>query len=230
MSVQLRMLPLAALIATAACFLPGAATQDVAVAAPAASGELVALIDEYSSDARSVSRFYDISVSDTRLDRQDALATEWIERLVHSPSDELRLATRAHHIRRWTIPRSDYPDGRAGYYRWRRALQQLHADEVSEILETEGYAEVTRSRVRALVRKEGLGRGGDPEVQSFEDALCLVFLETQLASTAAKLGDSERTVDVLRKTARKMSPLALELAAALPLSDAERSLLKRALG
>ena len=158
-----------------------------------------------------------------------ALATEWIERLVDSPSDELRLAARAHHIRRWTIPRSDYPDGRAGYFRWRRALQQLHADEVSAILETEGYAEVTRARVRALVRKVGLGRGGDPEVQTFEDALCLVFLETQLASTAAKLDDPEKAVDVLRKTARKMSPRALEFAAGLPLSDAERSLLEHAL-
>ncbi len=157
------------------------------------------------------------------------LATEWIEQLVERPSDELRLATRAHHLRRWTIARSAYPTGRVGYLRWRKALQELHADEVGAILEAAGYAEAAVARVRALVRKRGLGRGDDPEVQALEDALCLVFLETQLASTAAKLDDVEKTVDVLRKTARKMSPRALELAAALPLGPAERGLLESAL-
>lgn len=157
------------------------------------------------------------------------LATEWVERLVEDPSDELRLAARSHHLRRWAISRSEYPAGRGGYHRWRKALQRLHADEVGAILENEGYAEPTVARVRALVRKQGLERGDDPEVQALEDALCLVFLETQLASTAAKLGDPEKTVDVLRKTAHKMSARALELAGELPLSEAERALLERAL-
>ena len=158
------------------------------------------------------------------------LASEWIERLVANPSEALRLAVRAHHLRRWAISRSEYPAGRAGYHRWRVALQQLHAREVGEILEAEGYARETVTRVQALVRKQGLGRGQDDEVQAFEDALCLVFLETQLASTAAKLGDQSRTIEVLRKTARKMSPAAIALAAELPLSDDERALLQSALG
>lgn len=157
------------------------------------------------------------------------LATEWVERLVEDPSDELRLAARSHHLRRWAIARSEYPAGRGGYHRWRKALQRLHADEVGAILENEGYAEPTVARVRALVRKQGLERGDDPEVQALEDALCLVFLETQLASTAAKLGDPEKTVDVLRKTAHKMSARALELAGRLPLSEDEQTLLERAL-
>lgn len=157
------------------------------------------------------------------------LATEWVERLVEDPSDELRLAARSHHLRRWAISRSKYPAGRGGYHRWRKALQRLHADEVGAILENEGYAEPTVARVRALVRKQGLERGDDPEVQALEDALCLVFLETQLASTAAKLGDPEKTVDVLRKTAHKMSARALELAGGLPLSEDEQTLLERAL-
>jgi len=55
-----------------------------------------------------------------------------------------------------------------------------------------------------------------------------VFLETQLASTAAKLGDPEKTVDVLRKTAHKMSAHARALAGELPLDDSERALLDRA--
>jgi hypothetical protein len=56
------------------------------------------------------------------------LATEWVRRLDAEPSEALLLAVRAHHIRRWMIPRSSYPTGRSGYLRWRRALHQLHAD------------------------------------------------------------------------------------------------------
>lgn len=157
------------------------------------------------------------------------LATEWIERLIADPSEALRLAARAHHLRRWAIARSSYPAGRAGYHRWRRALQQLHAEEVGSILEAHGYETATIDRVEALVKKQGLSRGGDPEVQALEDALCLVFLETQLASTASKLADREKTIDVLRRTAAKMSSQAISLAEGLPLHSDERTLLESAL-
>jgi hypothetical protein len=156
------------------------------------------------------------------------LATEWIEKLVPEPSDALRLAARAHHVQRWIIPRADYPLGKSNYYRWRKALQAHHAGVVSGILEGCGYDKATTERVQSLVRKQGLGRGDD-EMQSLEDALCLVFLETQLLETAAKLDDEIKAIDVLRKTARKMSPPALELAKQLPLSDIERTYLERAL-
>ncbi|MHC5211391.1 MAG: DUF885 family protein [Planctomycetota bacterium] len=61
--------------------LPGAASQDAAAAPAAAPSGMEALLGEYAADARSVSRFYDIDLSDTRLDRQDTLATEWLDRL-----------------------------------------------------------------------------------------------------------------------------------------------------
>ena len=38
------------------------------------------------------------------------------------------------------------------------------------------------SEMQDIVRKRNLG--GDPEVQTFEDALCLSFLETQLGAFA----------------------------------------------
>jgi hypothetical protein len=81
--------------------------------------------------------------------------------------------------------------------------------------------------VQDLVRKRGLGR--DPEVQALEDALCLVFLETQLAEIASRMPD-EKLLDVLRKTLRKMSPAAKALASGLELGARERDLLERALG
>jgi hypothetical protein len=155
------------------------------------------------------------------------LMTEWVRRLDPDADEAQLLAARAHHLRRWSIERSSYPDGRAGYLRWRTALKKQHAEEVGSILTAAGYDDATIDRVQRIVRKEGLGT--DPAVQVHEDALCIVFLLTQLDDTAAKLGDDDKAVDVLRKTALKMSPAAVKLAATLPLSDAGRALLDRAL-
>src|SRR5689334_15440029 len=67
------------------------------------------------------------------------LMSDWVRRLDPQATDAQMLAARAHHLRRWTVPRSSYPDGRAGYLRWRTTLKQQHAREVAEILEREGY-------------------------------------------------------------------------------------------
>src|SRR5687768_1220485 len=130
-----------------------------------------------------------------------ALATDWLERLRPDASEALRLAVRAHHLRRWAIPRDAYPDGRPGYLRWRTALKQLHAEEVGRILGEVGYDDATVERVQDIVRKRGLGT--DPDVQVLEDIVCLVFLETQLGELAAKLAP-DHMVEVLRKTLPKM--------------------------
>jgi hypothetical protein len=154
------------------------------------------------------------------------LMTEWVHRLDPGASEAQLLAARASHLRRWTSPRSSHPDGRAGYLRWRAALKRQHAAEVAGILEAAGYDEATVERVQRIITKTGLGQ--DPEVQVHEDALCLVFLETQLADTAARLGD-EHIVEVIRKTVAKMSPAGLAEVDGLPLADHDRDLVSRAL-
>ena len=45
--------------------------------------------------------------------------TEWLGRLYPDASEALQLAVRSQHIRRWTIPRTNYPAGRKGYHHWR---------------------------------------------------------------------------------------------------------------
>ena len=40
------------------------------------------------------------------------LVTAWVHRLDPHASEPLLLAARAHHVRRWTIPRASYPTGR----------------------------------------------------------------------------------------------------------------------
>ena len=154
------------------------------------------------------------------------LASEWIRKLDPEASEPLLLATRAHHIRRWEVPRGDFPDGKAGYHRWRRELQKRHAEHVGRILLQQGYDEATIARVQAIVRKQGLGT--DPEVQVFEDALCLVFIETQFRELGERLGD-EKLVDVTRKTIAKMSDAGIARLRELSLAEEDLALIERAL-
>ena len=161
-----------------------------------------------------------------RAQLQGVLATEWIETLDPRASDEVLLAARAHHVHRWTIARTSYPDDRVGYLRWRRALKEVHAEVVGELLPPAGISVDAVARVQALVRKEGLGR--DPETQLLEDAICLTFLETQFEDLAARL-DHERLVSAVQKTVVKMSEQAVGLVAQTRISPAARAALNDAL-
>ena len=152
------------------------------------------------------------------------LVSEWVVALRPDASEVLRLAARAHHLRRWTVPRTSYPEGRAGYLRWRRDLHEQHAREVGEILGREGYDDETVARVQDLVRKRGLGK--DAEVQTLEDALCLVFLETQFDELAARM-DAEKLDGVVDKTLKKMSPDAIARVGDLDLTPEARARLAR---
>jgi uncharacterized protein DUF4202 len=150
------------------------------------------------------------------------LVSGWVVVLRPDASEALRLAARAHHLRRWTVPRSSAPAGRSGYLRWRRDLHEQHAREVGEILTSVGYDDGTIARVQDLVRKRGLGK--DPEVQTLEDALCLVFLETQFHDLAARL-DPEKLDGVVDKTLKKMSPAAVARVPDLDLAAHDREIL-----
>ena len=149
-------------------------------------------------------------------------AVRWVRSLRPDASDELQLAARGHHVRRWEIPRSSEPDGRAGYLRWKRRLQQHHADVLGRVLDGSRY---DVARVQAIVKKERLK--SDPDVQSLEDALALVFLETQLAELNEKL-DDDHMVDVLAKTLRKMTPEGRAAAGSLAYDEHGASLVRRA--
>ncbi len=153
------------------------------------------------------------------------LMTEWIQRLDPDADDAQQVAARAHHLRRWALPRTDYPEGRAGYLRWRAAQGKRHAAEVADIVTAAGYDDDFAADVSAIVTKKGLGT--DPRVQTHEDALCLVFLETQFEALADKLGD-DHMAEVLAKTLAKMSPSARRVAQGLDLSPRAAALLEAA--
>lgn len=150
------------------------------------------------------------------------LAAAWVHELDPGAGDLVLLAARAHHLRRWELPRAQYPAGRAGYLRWKRDQRQRHAADIGELLAEQGYHAEEIDAVQAMVLRQG------PGGQLVEDAACLVFVETQLTSVAAQL-DREHLLDVIRKTARKMSPAALAAVAQIPLAATERELLAAAL-
>jgi len=150
----------------------------------------------------------------------------WLDRLRPDAPESLRLAARAQHIRRWQIPRSSYPMDRIGYLTWRTTLYKFHADQTAQILQEVGYDATTIARISSLIRKEKIK--SDPDAQTLEDVICLVFLENYFADFAAG-HDDEKVINILQKTWKKMSPQGHEHALKLSMPDAARALVERAL-
>lgn len=138
--------------------------------------------------------------------------SEWMDRFAPDASEALRLAARCQHIRRWEIPRDNYPRDRVGYLKWRTELKHMHARAAGEILSTAGYGGDVIARVQSLLKKERLK--SDPETQTLEDVVCLVFLENWFADFA-KQHDPDKIVDIVAKTWKKMSPAGHEAALAM---------------
>lgn len=141
--------------------------------------------------------------------------------------EPLRLAVRCQHIQRWMIPRTRFAKGRDGYREWRTTLASFHAETAAGILRDVGYADDTVERVQGLLRKERLK--ADPEVQTLEDVICLVFLEHYLSDFATQHNEA-KLINILRKTWRKMSERGRAVALTLDLGPNLRSLVERAVG
>ena len=153
---------------------------------------------------------------------------KWVEELDPGAPEALRIAARSQHIRRWEIPRSDYPMDRKGYLRWRTTLYGFHADKASEILRAAQYDDETIERVRTLLQKRNLRT--DADVQTLEDAAALVFLIHHLDDFLQRddIGE-EKAINIIRKTWKKMTERGHEAASALALSERSAALLGRAL-
>lgn len=152
--------------------------------------------------------------------------SDWVLKLSPAASEALRLASRCQHLCRWMIPRDSYPMTRAGYLKWREDLKKFHADKAGEVLRELGYEEATIQRVQTLNLKKSFP--ADPESRVLEDALCLVFLERQLADLAAKTSE-DKVINALKKSWGKMTPQARDIAKSLQLGTNEKRLLEAAL-
>lgn len=158
-------------------------------------------------------------------DRMEA----WVARLVPDATALLRLAARSQHLERWRVPRSRFPDGKAGYLNWRKSLYGKQAARAKELLLQAGVAAGEADDAATWVSKTAMKTNSG--TQALEDAACLVFLENEIADFAAQHADypEAKFVDILRKTWRKMSPPAQAAALALDLPPPIAALVKAAL-
>ena len=152
--------------------------------------------------------------------------TAWVLKLSPAASEPLRLAARCQHICRWESPRENYPMTKPGYLKWRADLKKFHAEKSGAILCEVGYDDDTIRRVQDLNLKKNFP--ADPEVRVLEDALCLVFLEFQFGSLAAK-SDDEKMVNAVKKSWGKMTESARAEALKLNYREREKQLISRAL-
>jgi Domain of unknown function (DUF4202) len=158
-------------------------------------------------------------------DRMEA----WVLRLAPDSPELLRLAARCQHLERWTVPRSSYPVGRAGYLAWRKFLYGKQAKRTGELLRQAGVTSQEADDAAAWVSKAGLQI--NPNTQLLEDAACLVFLENEIADFAAQHAEYPRGkfVNIVGKTWRKMSEAARKAATGIKLPPAVADIVKDAL-
>lgn len=152
--------------------------------------------------------------------------TTCLQKVAPDASEALQLAVRCQHIRRWEIQRKDFPEGLAGYNKWRNSLRKYHADLAGKLLLEVGYGNDIIERVQFLVLKRQLKT--DPEVQLLEDIICLVFLEYYFLDFA-KQHPVEKVVDILQKTWPKMTAQGQQLALKLNLPAEAKEMIATAL-
>ena len=152
--------------------------------------------------------------------------TEWLLNVAPEASEALRLAARSQHICRWTIARSSYPMDRQGYLRWRTDLKNFHAQKAGEIMIECGYDIQIIEKVQSLVKKQRMKT--DPESQTLEDVVCLVFLDFYFEEFAAK-HDDQKVISIIKKTWNKMSNQGHQLAATIEFDGTSRSLIDQAI-
>lgn len=139
----------------------------------------------------------------------------------------LQLAARSQHIGRWEIVRSKYPMDKKGYFQWRNELKKHHAWVAAKILKENGYDDESIETVCSLLLKKDLGSNADTQI--LEDVVCLVFIAYYVDEFAKKYDDA-KVIDILRKTAKKMSANALNTVSQLSLSPKIKTLIHEAVG
>jgi hypothetical protein len=140
--------------------------------------------------------------------------TDMITRFAPGAAEAAQLAVRAQHIQRWKVPRNTYPMDRDGYLQWRTGLYKFHAETAGRLMKEAGYDDASIDRVKQAVGKRGLKVNAD--TQLLEDVADLVFIEHYMLGFAGQKPDysEEKWLEIIRKTWKKMSPVAREFALA----------------
>lgn len=158
--------------------------------------------------------------------------SEMLQRYAPAADEVVQLAVRAQHICRWSVPRSDYPLTKEGYFQWRTGLYRMHAEIAGDLMGQAGYGEASIARVQMAIAKRRLK--SNPDSQLLEDIAGLVFIEHYMVGFVASKPDydEEKWIDIIRKTWQKMSDNAHQFAVsgALRLPAQYVPLITRAIG
>ena len=147
--------------------------------------------------------------------------TNMLQEFCPDASENLKIAVRAQHIQRFTIPREKYSMDRKGYLQWRTELKKFHGEKTEGIMRSNGYDNEAIQKVNDLINKRKLK--SDPETQTLEDVVCLVFLQYYFDAFIDKHVEEEnKVIDIVQKTWKKMSEKGH--AYALSLSHSEKAL------
>ncbi len=140
--------------------------------------------------------------------------TDMQQRFAPEASEAVKLAVRAQHIQRWKIPRGDYAMDKPGYMLWRTGLYKFHAETAGNLMKQAGYDDGMIARTKLIISKKNLK--SDPETQTMEDIVDLVFIEHYMLAFAGQHPeyDEAKWITIIKKTWNKMSPRAHEFALA----------------
>lgn len=158
------------------------------------------------------------------------LAKHWFD-----ASELLQIAVRAQHIKRWHLKRSEFEQGKAGYYQWRIALGKFHGELTASIMLECGYTTEQAEQTAAIIRKDLVRQGKatiNDDSQTLEDVACLVFLEHYFEEFAAKyiaVGNEAKIIRIVKLTWKKMSVQGHEIALSLTLPKHLADLVGKAL-
>ena len=153
--------------------------------------------------------------------------TETLFQYDQDPDEALQLAARGQHIKRWTIPRDEYPMDRKGYLRWRTKLKLMHANLIEAIMKEQGYETAAIDKVKLLINKNKLKT--DLPSQQLEDVVCLVFLQYYFSDFYQK-HDDEKVISILQKTWGKMTQKGRDMALNIQFDEKGKQLIGKALG
>jgi len=132
----------------------------------------------------------------------------------------LQIAVRAQHIKRWQLKRTEFAEGKSGYYQWRIAQGKFHAKLTASIMLEQGFTNEEAEQCASIIRKENLKTNSDS--QTLEDVACLVFLMHYFDEFAAKYTEQDneaKIVRIVQLTWKKMSDEAHDIALSLTLPE-----------
>lgn len=156
---------------------------------------------------------------------------------IHWPdaSELLQIAVRAQHIKRWHLKRSEFEQGKAGYYQWRIALGRFHGELAASLMLECGYTAEQAEQTTIIIRKDLIRQGKakvNDDSQTLEDVACLVFLEHYFDDFSAQYlaaDNEEKIIRIVKLTWKKMSEQGHNIALALPLPKHLAALVGKAL-